>query len=130
MVVGQFNVVKLKLDQFLRHQSSIVRTPLSEYIEPVDIHGVGLCPFLDNLYQHSGVYEINGIQYDSVIFTGSDNVYFSYEFNSNSGRALAESLFILSSLQITQTSDNTYELVEPSGNSSILVLRNYSGKEL
>ena len=120
-------MTKLKLDQFLRASnialSSKVRLLLSDSIEPVDLNGNGLSLFLNELYDHTGMFEIDGIQYDSVIFTGSDNIYFSYAFNPNNCKAVAESLFILSSLQISKTSDNTYELVEATGQISSLILR-------
>ena len=104
------NVAKLSLDQFLRLEafSNRVRLLLPEQAEPVDRNGNGLSSFVTVLQDHSGMYEINGITYDSVVFTGSDNIYFSYEFNPNSRRAIVETLFILSSLQISKTSDNTY----------------------
>ena len=96
---------------------------MPEQVEPIDRHGNGLYLFINELYDHTGLFDIDGIIYDSVIFTGSDNVYFSYAFNSNSGQATVESLFILSSLHISKTSDNTYELVESTGHTSTLTLR-------
>jgi len=116
---------KLSLDQFLRNNQSSNKKTLFYFddIDPVDRNGEALIEFLQHLHNHCGIYEIDQSIYDSVIFTGSDNIYFSYEFNSNSGNALAETLFILSSLQISKTSDNSYELRESNGSVSILTLR-------
>ena len=120
-------MVKLSLDQFLRDSatplSNKVRLFLPECVEPVDRTGTGLSTFLNEIYNHEGLFEIDGVSYDSVIFTGSDNIYFSYEFNPNSGKAIAETLFILSSLQISKTSDMTYELEESACKTNVLILR-------
>ena len=127
-------MIKQDLDSFLSLSNNTLSDKvaylLSESIEPVDCNGNRLYLFINELYEHSGLFDINGITYDSVLFTGNDNIYFSYEFNINSSKALAEVLFILSSLQISKTSDNTYELTESSGVTNVLTLRTYDGKEL
>lgn len=117
-------MAKLSLDQFLR-ESSVPLSDKARLYLPEDIEFVdkAVFPLINALYEHTGMYEINGVLYDSVVFTGSDNIYFSYAFNPNSGNALAETLFILSSLQISKTSDMSYELIESTGVISVLTLR-------
>ena len=46
------------------------------------------------LESHEGIFVVNNIMYDSV-YCGTDNLYFAYCFNPNTGRAINETLIIV-----------------------------------
>jgi hypothetical protein len=46
------------------------------------------------LEAHEGIFVVDDIAYDSV-YCGTDNLYFAYCFNSNTGRAVNETLIIV-----------------------------------
>lgn len=69
------------------------------------------------LESHEGLFIINGIEYDSILYCGTDNLYFSYGFNYTTSKAIAEALFIVDT--ITQVSERSYLI--KSDNSETLV---------
>lgn len=106
-------MVKLNLDQFLR-KGLLTKSKPYTMIDSASVLDEDIKKFLDTLSTYNE-YEIESTPYDSFIFTGNDNIYFSYGFNTNTGTALHEALFILSATKITKVSDNVYILTESSG---------------
>jgi len=51
------------------------------------------------LEAHSGLFIVDGIEYDNILYCGNDNLYFSYCFNFKTGRALSETLLIVDDIK-------------------------------
>jgi hypothetical protein len=64
-----------------------------------------LFSFLHELDEHFSFFYINETAYDSVVYTGGNNIYFCSDFNVTTGRVTSEILLILSVLKIDRTSD-------------------------
>lgn len=106
-------MVKLSLEEFLDLYDYTAKTakkslPVLESLNLSD----ELFSFLQELDGHFGLFYINDTIYDSVVYTGGDNIYFCSNFNTTTGQVDNEILFILSSLKIDRTSDKTYRLTE------------------
>ena len=69
------------------------------------------------LESHRGLFVINDVVYDAILYCGTDNLYFSYCFSYTTGRAVAETLLIVDN--ITKVSDRSYSV--KSGNLETLV---------
>lgn len=69
------------------------------------------------LESHKGLFVINDVVYNDILYCGTDNLYFSYCFNYITGRALEETLLIVDT--ITQISEQSFLI--KSANSEILV---------
>lgn len=121
-------MTKLSLDEFLLLEfapNPVRSIPLDFDSSSNDI----ITTLITDLYNHVGIYLLDGVSYDSFLFTGTDNIYFSVEFNPITGSALRETLLILSVLSIEKTDDNTYTLTEKSGFIHTLILESFNGKE-
>lgn len=72
---------------------------LNDFVRPLDPHAtISLSDFVTIAEAHKGLFTVNGIDYDDILYCGTDNLYFSYCFNANSGRAVAENLLIVDSI--------------------------------
>jgi hypothetical protein len=105
---------KLKLEDFLEYNNYITKSANKSMPKFQDSLSVSneVFSFLSDLNDHSGMFYINEVYYDSVVYTGGDSIYFCNDFNVSTGRVGKEILFILSSLKIDKTSDKSYRLTE------------------
>lgn len=69
------------------------------------------------LESHKGLFVIDDVVYDAILYCGTDNLYFSYCFNCTTGRAVAETLLIVDN--ITKISGGSYSV--RSGNLETLI---------
>ena len=69
------------------------------------------------LESHKGLFIIDNIEYDSILYCGTDNLYFSYCFNYTTSKAVSETLLIVDT--ITQVSGQSFLI--KSANSETLV---------
>ena len=51
------------------------------------------------LEAHSGLFLVDGVEYDNILYCGNDNLYFSYCFNFKTGRAISETLLIVDDIK-------------------------------
>jgi len=65
--------------------------------EPVNT-SLSLKEFAKLAEAHGGIFVLDGTDYDHILYCGSDNLYFSYRFNSNSGKAVNETLLIVDTI--------------------------------
>ena len=60
--------------------------------------------FVRVLESHEGFFVVENIEYDNVLYCGTDNLYFSYCFNFHTGRALLETLLIVDNIEYQDSS--------------------------
>lgn len=83
---------KLNLNCFVRPSGDCpYELPLSEFVKILEAH--------------EGLFLVDGVTYDSIS-SGKDNLYFAYCFNHNTGRAVAENLYIVDKVQHYISSSN------------------------
>jgi len=73
------------------------------------------------LEAHEALFLVNDVYYDSVLFCGTDNLYFSYCFNCYTSRATAETLLIVEN--IIRLSDSEFVVISPQGVESRIFLK-------
>jgi hypothetical protein len=78
-------VPRLNINAFVRPSGDAPWTPSIE-------------EFMVIANNHEGLFVVESIEYDSVS-AGKDNLYFAYCFNHNTGRAIAETLFIVDKIE-------------------------------
>ena len=72
----------------------------NNFIRPSDSSSltITLLDFVKKLELHEGLFVVDGKEYDNLLYTGNDNLYFSYCFNFNTGRAVSETLLIVDTI--------------------------------
>lgn len=76
--------------------------------------------FVEVLEAHSGLFSVDGAEYDNILYCGTDNLYFSYCFNYLTGRAVSETLIIVDS--VVKLSDISY-MINVGTKESIILLK-------
>ena len=73
---------------------------LSSFTKPSDDPPLTLSidEFVRKLELHEGFFVVDGKEYDNLLYTGNDNLYFSYCFNFKTGRAVIETLLIIDNI--------------------------------
>lgn len=83
----------------------------AQFIRPSTIPTsiISIADFMLVVEKHEGLFVIEDIAYDNVT-AGKDNLYFSYCFNYNSGKAINETLFIVDEI-IDDNINNRFILI-------------------
>lgn len=60
---------------------------------------LSIAEFVKIVESHEGLFIVEGVEYDNILYCGTDNLYFSFCFNFKTGRAIAENLLIVDSIE-------------------------------
>ena len=72
------------------------------------------------LESHKGLFIVGAVEYDAILYCGTDNLYFSYCFNYTTGKAISETLLIVDT--IIQVSERSY-LVKSLNSETLVYLK-------
>ena len=88
----------------------------SSFIKPSDTDQQQLTinEFVKLALAHEGFIIVDNIQYDNILYCGTDNLYFSYCFNFTTGRAITETLLIVDTIHLI--AENTFIVVSQQNN--------------
>ncbi len=92
----------------------------SDFLKRSETNQLTIKELVEILEGHKGLFVIDDIKYDDVLYCGTDNLYFSYCFNCTTSKAIAETLLIVES--ITKVSEQSY-LVKAEKSEALVFLK-------
>jgi hypothetical protein len=60
---------------------------------------LSIAEFVKIVESHKGLFVVDGVEYDNILYCGTDNLYFSFCFNFKTGRAVIENLLIVDNIE-------------------------------